>query len=229
MFFKLKSQSSSPTQVNEALDSFSELYHPRVAARLRQKINLCVQWANNVADVAEVKNCFRNIGSFSLSESHTFPVFKTRSDKMFENLTYQDWMSTLHDTRRKDLGEERLLGSNDFIDLAGGRLLVVEPWGTTWTGISCTETGAFFDINDLPPIGLWVEYISTPEIVSGTPKEHPPYFRDDGYILSYVPKSFLEVVQRGIDVNAEECIYWLEDQEHISGAIIKSWEYQDKS
>ena len=131
MFFKLKSQSSRPTQVNEALDSFSELYHPRVAARLRQKINLCVQWANNVADVAEVKNCFRNIGSFSLSESHTFPVFKTRSDKMFENLTYQDWMSTLHDTRRKDLGEERLLGSNDFIDLAGGRLLVVEHWGTT--------------------------------------------------------------------------------------------------
>ena len=83
MFFKLKSQSSSPTQVNEALDSFSELYHPRVAARLRQKINLCVQWTNNVSDTANVKNCFRDIGSFSCSESYTFPVFKTRTDKTF--------------------------------------------------------------------------------------------------------------------------------------------------
>ena len=228
MFFNTKDQSLSPMQVNDALDSLSELYHPRIAARLREKINVCVQWTSKVADISDAKNCFRNLGTFSQSLSHNFPVFTTKHGKASENLSYQDWMSTLHEARRKELGSERVHSADDTIELAGGRLLVVEPWGSTWTGVGKAETGEFFDINDFPPIGLWVAYIATPKIISATPKEHPPYFSDDGFVLCYIPRSFIEMVQSAIDVNCEECIYWLEDQVHVSAKIIASWSGTEK-
>ena len=223
MFFRAKNKRLSPTQINAALDSFSELHHPRAAERLRRKINLCVTWANQFADVSDPENCFRNLGRFSESATYQFPVFKTKDGKVSENNSYQDWMSTLHDARRKELGPDQVHASGDRINLAGGRLLVAEPWGSTWTGVGTVETDGVFDINDLPPSGLWVEYIATPKIVSTTPSLHPAYFRDDGYVLCYIPSAFIEMVQSAIDVNCEDCIYWLEDQEHVSAKIITSW------
>jgi len=134
LLFRDKTRSLSPTQLNDALDGFSELNHPRIAERLRKKINYCAQWANKNADVSDPENCFRNLGCFSDSASHKFPVFKTKYGKVSENNSYQDWMSTLHDARRKELGSDRVHSEDDIIEFAGGRLLVAEPWGSTWTG-----------------------------------------------------------------------------------------------
>jgi len=226
LFSKNKNQSLNPEQVNEALDAFSALHHPNGARLLRQRINRCVRWANKVADISNAKSCFRNLGVFSCDEPYDFPVFTSKAGKLSDNLTYDDWMWDLDNARLQELGEDLGRG-DDLINLAGGQLLVAEPWGTTCTGISSEETNELFDLNDLPPIGLWVAYIGTPEIVPGNAEFHPPYFRDDGYILSYVPSSFVELVQRGIDVNIEDCIYWLEGQDHVSAKIIKSWEILD--
>jgi len=183
--------------------------------------------ANKNADISDPENCFRNLGCFSESATHKFPVFKTKHGKVSENNSYQDWMSTLLDARRKELGPDLVHSAGDTIELAGGRLLASEPWGSTWTGVGTVETDGFFDINDLPPIGLWVEYIATPKIVSATPRVHPAYFSDNGYILCYIPRAFIEMAQSAIDVNCEDCIYWLEDQEHVSAEIIMSWKERE--
>jgi len=45
--------------------------------------------------------------------------------------------------------------------------------------------------------------------------------RHDSYILSYIPKSFVPMVQEAIDTNPEECIIWLEDEMHFTAQIFK--------
>jgi hypothetical protein len=85
--------------------------------------------------------------------------------------------------------------------LAGGRLLVYFPDAQLADGAAEAESDGFFDIHDAPPWGTWVAMI---EDDSG---------QDDCtsvYLVAWVPPAFLEHAHRGIQVNPEECIAWLD-------------------
>lgn len=226
--FRNKSKSSSadlerlsPSQLNKALDKYSALIHVKRAGTLRHKINVCARWANKVADISNPKNCFRDLSMLGFNKDLKLPECNlgSYSDGIIRG--YDDWMFYLHSARCDDLNIDRFK-SDDALTLAGGRLFVMEPHMTTAMGVSGAETVDFLDVDDCPPIGLWIDYIQMSKIVNYA-GHGQPYLSQSGYILSYIPAQFIDLVQRGIDVNAEECILWLDDHKHASAEIIRSW------
>jgi hypothetical protein len=84
-------------------------------------------------------------------------------------------------------------------DLRGGRLLVYFPDEELSDGAAEAETRGFFDVNNAPPWDTWVGLFRDDE--AG---------RSGDYLVSWVPRLFVELVDRGIYVNPEECIRWLD-------------------
>ena len=217
-----KALSLTPSQLNQALDNFSPLLNPFTEKQLKRRLKVCVLWANKVGDRLRPKECFREFATLELGPNSNLPIFGVGTTSESEIVGMNDWMDNLHSNRRKELESDRpfVNDEKEKVDLAGGRLLVMEPASTIWDGVSSAETEYLLDVCDFPPIGLWVAFIDTPKIVN---EDNVPYFRNDGYILSYIPPMFVDLVQAGMEVNAVDCIYWLDAQKHISGKIIQSW------
>jgi hypothetical protein len=86
--------------------------------------------------------------------------------------------------------------------LAGGRLLVYGPDEELSDGAAEVETDGFFDVANCPPWDTWVAFMEEP----------PPAPQGRvAYLISWVPREFLDLVDRGIQVNPEQCIRWLDD------------------
>lgn len=87
-------------------------------------------------------------------------------------------------------------------DLAGGQLLVYFPEEDLADGAAELETRGFFDIHNTPPWDSWVALI-----------EDPSAERFKGaFLLAYVPPVLIPLADRGIEVNPEACISWLDAQ-----------------
>lgn len=86
-------------------------------------------------------------------------------------------------------------------DLTRGRLLVYYPDAELSDGAAEAESGGFFDVCNAPPWDTWVAMV--------TDAAAPEYQREQ--LISWVPDAFIAHVQRGIDVNPEECIVWLDE------------------
>jgi hypothetical protein len=89
-------------------------------------------------------------------------------------------------------GTERSIG--------GGRLLVYFPDDELADGAAETESEGFFDGHNAPPWDTWVAMVED----AGRSNRNP-------YLVAWVPKEFTAHAQRGIDVNPEKCICWLDD------------------
>ncbi len=66
------------------------------------------------------------------------------------------------------------------------------------------SSDGFLNSNNDPPWDTWVYFGE--DLPSSGPEDHHRRF-----LLSWVPNSYLSVVQRGIDVNPEVCIEWLSE------------------
>src|SRR5262245_39388847 len=86
--------------------------------------------------------------------------------------------------------------------VATGRLLVYGPDEELSDGAAEVETKGFFDAANCPPWDTWVALVEEP---------HPSPNGRIAYLISWVPPVFVESVGRGIWVNPEQCIRWLED------------------
>jgi hypothetical protein len=84
--------------------------------------------------------------------------------------------------------------------LAGGRVLVYFPDDELADGAAEVESEGFLDLHNAPPWDTWFAMAED----TGRVERNP-------YLLSWVPDVFVTHAQRGIDVNPEECIRWLED------------------
>lgn len=82
------------------------------------------------------------------------------------------------------------------VDLAGGHLLAFAPSESLFDGCAEKETGGFLNTENSPPWDTWIGVIR--EI---TGRE---------YLLSWIPPAFVELVSLGIEVNPEECIWWID-------------------
>ena len=85
--------------------------------------------------------------------------------------------------------------------LAGGQLLVYFPDDDLACGAAEFETDGFFDVNNVPPWDTWVTYIEN--------AYNGEY--DTEYLVAWIPREFVELADRGIKVNPEQCIQWLSD------------------
>jgi hypothetical protein len=103
------------------------------------------------------------------------------------------------------LNREHALGRNFTVptdSVATGRLLVYGPDEELSDGAAEEETNGFFDVANCPPWDTWVAFVEEP---------HPSPTGRIAYLVSWVPPEFVESVGRGIYVNPEGCIRWLED------------------
>jgi hypothetical protein len=85
-------------------------------------------------------------------------------------------------------------------DLAGGRLLIYFPDLDLCCGAAEAESQGFFDVWNCPPRDTWVACIQE---TSGP----------DPYLLAWVPPALIPLADRGIQVNPEQCILWLDDSD----------------
>jgi hypothetical protein len=82
--------------------------------------------------------------------------------------------------------------------LEGGRLLVYFPDRELADGAAEAESQGYLDVHNAPPWDTWVAMVDEASA-------------DGAYLLSWVPPEFIDLVHRGIAVNPEECIRWLDD------------------
>ncbi len=83
-------------------------------------------------------------------------------------------------------------------DLRGGRLLIYFPDGNLSDGAA----EAHFDVENTPPWDIWVAF--------GVDPDHEEVDRR-AYLVAWVPEPLLALANRGIRVNPEECICWLDE------------------
>jgi len=93
--------------------------------------------------------------------------------------------------RRSSVINTRALRDHIGPGLHRGRLLLYVPSENISDGASQHSSNGFFDVNDCPPWDLWLQY-------------------SDRTLISWVPEILLPLAQAGIDVNAVECIRWLD-------------------
>ena len=86
-------------------------------------------------------------------------------------------------------------------DPSRGRLMVYFPDADLCDGAAELESDGFFDAYNTPPWDTWVAFFQD---VGG----EPSYYR---YVIAWVPPQLVELAGRGIEVNPEQCIAWLED------------------
>jgi hypothetical protein len=67
-------------------------------------------------------------------------------------------------------------------------------------GAAESESKGFFDIHNAPPWDTWIAMVED----AGRSERNP-------YLIAWGPEEFVAHAQRGIDVNPEECIRWLDD------------------
>ena len=72
---------------------------------------------------------------------------------------------------------------------AGGQLLLYNPNENLACGAAEHSSNGFFDVNNVPPWDIWVDF-------------------SEGTLISWVPPALVDVAQMGIDVNPEGCIRW---------------------
>jgi hypothetical protein len=92
--------------------------------------------------------------------------------------------------------------------LCGGRLLAYFPQDNLACGTAEAESEGFFDVNNVPPFDTWVwlaQTVRTEEYADGTRGDVEMH-----YLVAWVPPDFIELATRGLAVNPEHCILWLD-------------------
>jgi hypothetical protein len=91
-----------------------------------------------------------------------------------------------------------------LVDQGGGRLLLYVPAENLACGAAQSISCGFFDVNNVPPWDIWVDF-------SGQT------------LVSWVPPVFVEPAQMGIDVNPEACIRWADLPSTPKGTLVPDY------
>lgn len=91
--------------------------------------------------------------------------------------------------------------------LEGGRLLVYFPDADLADGAAEAESGGFFDVCNTPPWDTWIALLRDEDAEASFAE----------YVVCWVPPALVEAAARGMVVNPEECIAWLDESE--AGAL----------
>jgi hypothetical protein len=105
-----------------------------------------------------------------------------------------------------------VLGDQRLCEAPRGRLLVCRVSESICSGESEHVTEGFFDVDDRPPWDTWVLGVVRPDT------EHV-------MLISWVPLSLVALVNRGIEVNPYECIFWLDDAPEMCelSPLVRAW------
>ena len=96
--------------------------------------------------------------------------------------------------------EDRLGVAQPVTSSLPGQLLVLEMDEQLADGASEVATGGYFDVDNVPP---WDSWIALFENVGEGDRSRA--------LLSYVPRSLLDLAARGVWSNPERCLLWLHE------------------
>ena len=148
---------------------------------LRRRIAETASWCHPRADASRPADCLRD------------PDLQPR--RLEED--YFAAVGTVASRRSSRLGR-----AFPATDPSRGRLLVYFPDADLCDGAAEVESGGFFDVYNTPPWDTWIAFFQDAK------QPQDAYVR---YLIAWVPPQLEELVGRGIEVNPEQCIAWLED------------------
>lgn len=107
--------------------------------------------------------------------------------------------------RAKLLAEDGRYAQTSDGDLTNGRLLLFDRDGTLSDWAATPESDGFFSGDNVPAWDTWVWYTEDRSVqeIGWTPFA--------SYLVAWVPPQVVELADRGIRVNPEECIRWVSD------------------
>jgi hypothetical protein len=141
-----------------------------------------MQWCAPRVDVADPSGCLR-------------------SEELRPAENMNDWPAKVEAVcarRESLLNLQPLQGS----ELTAGRLLLFDPGQNLSDVAAMVESNGFFNAENEPPWDTWVQYVRQQPQRAGT------WTHLDSYLVCWIPPAFLDVVDRAIEVNPEECFLW---------------------
>ena len=151
--------------------------------QFKKRLAQTIFWCAPRADISNPKDCLRTL-------------------ELRPRILEEDRFSAVETVaiERQRYGDVKFRDAELPKDLGGGRLLVYFPDVNLFCGAAEDETNGFFDVDNVPAWDTWVAYFAVGN-----------HHSSGSYLISWIPPQFVELVSRGIYVNPEECIVWLED------------------
>ncbi|MFO0842024.1 MAG: TIGR02996 domain-containing protein [Gemmataceae bacterium] len=107
--------------------------------------------------------------------------------------------------RRRALEMAGAAPSRPAASVAGGRLLLFDPWVTISVGEAKTYSSGYFDAENLPPWDTWVVQVPEPSPVERqVPGQVTPH-----YLVAWVPQPYVQRAGLGVQTNHEAGLRWL--------------------
>ena len=165
---------------------------------LKHHLTAAILWCDRHATLEDTANSLRT------------PALRLQTEKWQLHLdelviSVPEWLSLVSDVIAQRERQLRVDGVNLSVEaknLEDGRLLFFQPSASGHDGASQDASAGYFDYVDAPPWDTWVWFVEK-ELVTKLWGES-----DGGFLVSWVPSLFVNLVQKGIDVNTTDCIKW---------------------
>jgi uncharacterized protein (TIGR02996 family) len=109
--------------------------------------------------------------------------------------------------RRRLLERDGKAPSRPAAGVAGGRLLLFDPWVAIGLGQAMTYSHGYFDGDNLPPWDTWVTQVPEPSPVErDRPGRVTPH-----YLVAWVPPAYVGRAGPGVAMNEEGSLQWLSE------------------
>jgi hypothetical protein len=155
--------------------------------RLVETITWCIGAGSLSQPGTSLRTCKRDPGDLRSQRDQVFSVSLERSNRLASS------------------GKRNL---SSVTDLRGGRLLAYFPDDNLADGVAQADSEGFFDVDNIPPYDTWVwmvRNIRTFNYADGAKGE-----MEANYLVAWVPPDFIQLATRGLRVNPEQCILWLD-------------------
>ena len=177
---------------------------------LYERLAETIAWCAGRVDVGNPRDCLRSPALLPDDNRNYYQAWcltDTDDGKTRTQSEVQGLVSAVA-TRRADLlRADGYRPSPLPPDLAGGRLLLAEPFNADWSGMAEGESRGFVDVHEVPAWDTWVRYFPEP---NSPPSTTSPEW-DDSFLLCWIPASFLALIDGAIMVNPFPCLLWAAD------------------
>jgi hypothetical protein len=159
---------------------------------INQRLAETIAWCESRVDITKPETCFRS-KELQPSKSFDWYVDKSQRHSIIEKVS---------SARHAILQNKFPMHNAKTPDLTLGKILAFEIDANLQDGAAFYASDRFFDWDNIPPWDTWFAYL-------------PEQFLHEipsGILLSWIPREFLPLVEEGIYVNPESCIFWLDDK-----------------
>jgi hypothetical protein len=109
-------------------------------------------------------------------------------------------VDALCDRRSQLLKAARIRLSTGKKNLGEARFIIYQPEANLCDGAARTNSEGYYDNDNMPPWDTWIMYLQADTTLPGR-------------LICWVPLEHIELVERGIEVNPERCIYWATEKD----------------